>query len=953
MFLLLLLKVHTASKAQNLIPNPGFETLTTCPTGPGTWGPTPAPPWFGPTLGTPDIFHACANGQAGVPDNFSGNQASHSGDGYAGVYVKGPNTVYREYMQASLLEPLSAGSRYSVSFYVSPAEFGCASQHIGIYFSTTDPNEFGTGVLPATPQLTSEIGFLNDTENWTFISGCFTAEGGEQFVTLGNFASDLQTPLQQPCTNLWSYYYIDDISLVKITEDDAIEFDLGGPAFSCTSYEIDPGLSGYFYSWEDGSHEETLTVTSSGTYSLTISDGCRTGIDSIEVLIVKASTIDLGPDVVLCTGETITLSTNPTNGSYLWQDNSTADTFLVTAPGTYMLTITDQCGSIADTVIVDYILPVAPLDFGPDIKLCSGEQVFLHANNLGADFLWQDNSMGESLLVTTTGSYHLLISNACSSVSDTINVTVIDDTPDVMLPDQVNLCVGDILTLDAHIPDAVYRWSNNSQDQQINISIPGTYSVTVTNACGSDADTTVVLNGGMRPSIELGADRELCEGESIVLTPLSSNVTNWLWQDASFSSTYTINNPGEVHVAVSNMCGMAYDTIQVTMLAALPALDLGPDIHGCVGETILIESGIADVDYLWQDGSTNPDFTTMQSGMFILEINNQCASATDTIVVDISGMRPTPVLPADTALCEGLSLLLTSTADAATSIAWQDGSSSPSFTATAPGVYILSASNLCGDAVDSVVITQLNAPDPFSLGRDTTLCLGETILLSSPSSFGDLLWQDGSEMLQLIADQPGIYSLQVSNECGLAFDEIEISYDTRIPELNLDASIPWCAEEVITLDATQNFVADYVWSTGSTISLIEINTPGLYTIKVTVPCATISQVVEIYLDADCDVDIHDHIYIPNIFSPDGDGVNDLFSVSFGSDMTVLSMEGSIFDRWGNLVFSSNDISYQWDGTFASEKALSGVYLYVIKCKYLVGSVEREEVFSGDVTIVRE
>ncbi|MBL0008015.1 MAG: gliding motility-associated C-terminal domain-containing protein [Saprospiraceae bacterium] len=951
-FLLFLIKAHSPLLAQNLIPNPGFESLTTCPSGPGTWGPTPAAPWFGPTLGTPDIFNSCANlGQSGVPDNFVGNQTAHGDGGYAGVYVRGPGTVYREYLQAPLLQPLVAGSLYSVSFYVSQAEFGCASENIGIYFSSDDPNEFGTGVLQVTPQVTADIGFLNDKENWTLISGCFTADGGEQYVTLGNFASDLQTPLEQPCTNLWSYYYIDDVSLVEITEDDAIVFDLGGPASSCSTYEIDPGLTGYFYNWEDGSHAETLTVTASGTYSLTISDGCRTGVDSIQVIIEDLSAIDLGPDVVLCTGETITLATNPTNGDYAWQDNSVADTLLVTAPGTYMLTITDQCGSVADTVVVDYTNPVAPLDFGADISLCSGQQVFLHANNFGADFLWQDNSTAESFLVTTTGSYYLQISNECSSVSDTIVVSIID-APQVILPHQLNLCVGETLTLDAAIPDATYRWSDNSQDQQIHVTSPGTYSVTVTNTCGSDADTTIVLNGGMLPTIALGADIQLCTGESHLLAPAFSGVDSWLWSDGSSASTYNVIAPGEVHVAVSNLCGTVFDTIQVTLQAAIQPLDLGPDVEGCVGETITIESGIVDANYIWQDGSTNPDFTTTESGIYILEINNHCGSASDTIAVNLSGTVPTPALPADTTLCEGNSLILTSNAAAETSIEWQDGSASSTFVVNTPGTYVLTESNLCGDAADTIVVDYLHAPDPFSLGPDTTLCHGEILLLSSPSIFDDVLWQDGSGMLHMIADRPGTYSLMLSNDCGVVFDEIVIDYDTDIPQLNLDASMPWCAGEVITLDATQNFVAEYLWSTGSNAPSIEISSPGLYTIELAVLCKTISQVVEVYPDLNCSEALGDNIYIPNIFSPDANGVNDIFSIGFGSDLQVISLEGSIFDRWGNLVFASNQIPFQWDGFFASEEALPGVYVYLIKYKYLDGSVEKEEVLSGDVTVVR-
>jgi len=269
-----------------------------------------------------------------------------------------------------------------------------------------------------------------------------------------------------------------------------------------------------------------------------------------------------------------------------------------------------------------------------------------------------------------------------------------------------------------------------------------------------------------------------------------------------------------------------------------------------------------------------------------------------------------------------------------------------------PGTYVLTESNLCGDAADTVVVAYLHAPDPFSLGPDTTLCRGEILLLSSPSIIDDVLWQDGSGMLHMIVDRPGTYSLMLSNDCGLVFDEIEIDYNTDIPQLNLDASMPWCAGEVITLDATQTFVAEYLWSTGSNAPSIEISSPGIYTIEVASLCKTISQIVEIYPDPDCGVTVGDNIYIPNIFSPDDNGVNDLFSVSFGSDMQVISLEGSIFDRWGNLVFASKQIPFQWDGFFANEEALPGVYVYLIKYTYLDGSIEKEEVLSGDVTLVR-
>jgi gliding motility-associated-like protein len=119
------------------------------------------------------------------------------------------------------------------------------------------------------------------------------------------------------------------------------------------------------------------------------------------------------------------------------------------------------------------------------------------------------------------------------------------------------------------------------------------------------------------------------------------------------------------------------------------------------------------------------------------------------------------------------------------------------------------------------------------------------------------------------------------------------------------------------------------------------------------PCSAVTQSVDIFASPDCEiVDINNAIHLPNIFSPNGDGINDLFSVSYGPDLVVTSMQGSVFDRWGNLVFGSQDIPFAWDGFFAGESLMPGVFVYTLTVNYLDDGREKERVFSGDVTLIR-
>lgn len=1306
LFLVFLIGTLFPLTAQNLVPNYSFETISFCPEGFGGGGPTAAPPWIAPTGGTCDIFNeCCTSGIVDVPANFFGNQAALTGVGYAGGYTKLPSFEYREYLNAPLTEPLVAGEWYSVSFFVSPSDNGCSVQTIGAYFSVTPPTG-GIAHIDVDPQVESNAGFLDDYDNWTLISGCFQAAGGEQYITIGNFHSDGETEDNPSCTNgapNLSYYYYEDVVVMSGAMPGTLDLELDGPETACFEYVVDPGIPDVIYTWEDGSHEPTLVVTETGVYSLTISDGCNYGVDSIEITIngnhdapelgppqltlcvgdeyqinldpelseyewqdgsndpdytittegtysvtlddgcavytdeiaifymappdpidlgedailcfgdevdysfdpslgeflwqdnstlptytismggtyaltisnmcgmesdeieytdlevpeveigpdeqtlcdgeileididpdlgdilwqdgssepiyeivnpglytvfvtnecgtgsdqvdvsvIQSPDIDLGPDTILCDGETILLSTNET-GPYVWQDNSTESFFLVSGPGTYSLTISNFCGSGSDAVNIGYTTAITPPDFGPDVSLCPGEQITLYANNPGAEYLWQDFSTADSLLVNSSGTYSVQVFNSCSLEADTIVVTVNDSPPQVDLPAQLNLCQGLSVTLDAAISGVNYLWNDNSQNQQLLVNTPGTYSVTVSNSCGTDADTTVIIDGGPAPSVALGNDVQICSGDQVVLSPVFSNVDTWLWQDGSVTPGYTVNGAGTITVEVGNSCGSAFDTLQVGLLPATPPLDLGADtalcagqsftlsittpgvtilwpdgstaanynvtgtgivfaeisnscgasfdtiqvnalpdvpalnlgidqslcpgeiitltpgianvqylwqdgstansyqstleetiiliisndcgstsdtleitestqgpqvdlgndIQVCAGETVTIQSGISGVNYLWQDGASTSSYTTNQSGVFILTVNNSCGADTDTIAVDISGVPPAPVLGPDTTLCEGITLQLISSADAETSIEWQDGSSSPTFTVSSPGTYTLAESNRCGDAADTILINYLDAPDPFTLGSDTTLCPGESITLSAPSTAFEIIWQDGSAQPTFIADQSLTYSLQLSNDCGVVTDNIVVDFDTRVPLLNLDPSISWCEGDIIMLDATQPFVAGYLWSDGSATPTLQVNTPGLYSIEVTTLCSTVSQAVDVFPGTDCVVpEVHAGIYIPNVFSPDGDGINDVFSVSFGSDLEVTSMAGTIFDRWGNLVYGSKENPFNWDGFFNDELVMPGVYVYVIQIEYLLGGILRQETMYGDVTLVR-
>ncbi|MBN4065761.1 gliding motility-associated C-terminal domain-containing protein [Candidatus Amoebophilus asiaticus] len=202
-------------------------------------------------------------------------------------------------------------------------------------------------------------------------------------------------------------------------------------------------------------------------------------------------TIDLGNDTALCEGDTLTLDATTSNATYLWQDNSTDSTFIVTQQGTYWVEVTNNCGTTTDTINVNYN-PLPTVDLGNDTTLCQGDTLTIDATTSNATYLWQDNSTNPTFNVTQQGTYWVNVTNSCGITTDTMNISY-NPLPTVDLGNDTILCQGESLMLDATTSNATYLWQDNSTNPTFNVNQQGTYWAEIMlNGCGT-IDTITVL----------------------------------------------------------------------------------------------------------------------------------------------------------------------------------------------------------------------------------------------------------------------------------------------------------------------------------------------------------------------------------------------------------------------------------------------------------------------------
>jgi hypothetical protein len=209
-------------KAQyNLIPNSSFEIDTACPVGSGQLH--LAIPWKG-TNNSSEYFNICGSQGANIPYTGSGFQYPRSGNAFAGqwfVNIIGLN--YREYMQVPLTNPLILGHCYLGKFYINSAETKYACNNISAYLSvnsfTNMTQTFTSNVVNYNPQIVAYSNpIFSDSLGWSEVGAVFIANGGEKYLSIGNFKTDSNTDtISINYSNYGgAYYFIDDVSVQEI-----------------------------------------------------------------------------------------------------------------------------------------------------------------------------------------------------------------------------------------------------------------------------------------------------------------------------------------------------------------------------------------------------------------------------------------------------------------------------------------------------------------------------------------------------------------------------------------------------------------------------------------------------------------------------------------------------------------------------------------------------------------
>jgi len=513
------LAMFNISKAQyNLVPNYSFEDYNICPdfiSGFTYDADVYVNDWYAGSGGTPDYYNACAGvgSWVNVPDNlFSLFQPARTGDAYGGFWIDlyDNNTfIYREYVQIQLSAPLIAGECYYVEFWSAPATqsdfFGVShatTDAIGAYFAADKIGDaFTSGVLDLIPQIDNNGSgnYIDQPGEWTKICGFFEADGGEEWVCIGNFHSDEAVEVVA-----YEGGVLDATPLVYLFIEDVIVSPVDSMLYLPDTVVCNPVvLSGpscaNSYLWSTGETTSEITVYETGEYILQMTTDCGIINDTANVLFVEDSVYTSESITEICFTELpYVLIASPAYDAYLWNTGETTGDITINAAGTYYVTGFADCAAFIDSFVVNVIPPIGLVpNLGDDQLICDATwEIILSAPAGFATYNWSTGESSTTITINTAGTYSVTVESLCESFTD--EVTITEDpylNADINLGEDKILCPPagiESLLLDTGDDLPNYTWSTGETSAAITIIEPGTYWVSSDLLCSNPSDTIAV-----------------------------------------------------------------------------------------------------------------------------------------------------------------------------------------------------------------------------------------------------------------------------------------------------------------------------------------------------------------------------------------------------------------------------------------------------------------------------
>ena len=436
------------------------------------------------------------------------------------------------------------------------------------------------------------------------------------------------------------------------------------------------------------------------------------------------------------------------------------------------------------------------------------------------------------------------------------------------------------------------------------------------------SDTFLAELEVLKPEIpKLQKDTTICEKTSLVVGT-STTGDAYLWNTGQTTKSITLTQPGLYWIELTKSTCKWRDSIVLSVDRT--KVQISGDTLYCSDEQFSrdLKATPGLKQYRWNTGATTPNITVSQSGVFVVTGTtvNGCVSI-DTAY--INRYSPVVISLRDTIVCPGVPVRFDNQNPTATATRWSNGETGASTIITAPGIYIVRVTRGLCSTWDTFNLA--NFPSTLDLGPDMRFCERIDTLITAPrNDFQSVTWNNEIVGNSYRLKEPGKLIISVINRYGCPeSDSIQVRLFPN-PRINLGNDTVVCLSVHPVLNALPG-MEKYQWQDGTNGLSYKAIDPGTFWVKVKdkngcygSDTVTINKRGDLYPSM---------LFMPNAFTPDGNGINDLYPLNKFPKMGSL-YNVKLYNRWGEKLVELTTPDVNWDGNFNGVAAPEGAYVYL-------------------------
>ena len=607
----------------------------------------------------------------------------------------------------------------------------------------------------------------------------------------------------------------------------------------------------------------------------------------------------------------------------------------------------------------------------PEHGFCAGGgvQLVLQSTEEGSvswdpvEGLSNPNSSMTSAQPNETTLYTATWTDVCGETLTAETLVEVWDVPEPDLPEEVEFCPGEEVTLEAQAPAdaASILWTDGTQTAEWMGTEAGWQGVAVESAegcSGTDSTWVVALSAW---DLDLPEAPDLCAGEELLIA-WPEEGTDWMVNGVPMPDGWLATAGEATITALDATTGCALETTVTIGLIDPPGPTLSQSVAICTGQSVALDLNMdptsavvwSPVEGLDDAAAIQPEASPTTTTEYTAAVTNVCGVVDELTIAVAVLEEPAPELPDSAVLCgsDQLQLDVEPLVGVADPL-WSDGSTGWQWQGDAPGWIGVTVTVLPGCAgSDStwVTVEPVEAPS-IEVGA---LCPGEFAFVPFPDGWTD--WTlDGEPQLQggLTVTEPGVYFAEaVSAASGCPVSVGIVVPSGALPQMGLPEVVEFCLDQVVYLETG---VPDPVlWNDGLTGPSRQVNEAGTYIATHTTDCGSVSDTVSV-VEVPCGC----LVFAPSAFTPDGDLINDAWRPTLDCEPEEYALK--IFDRWGALIWETENPEEYWTGGHRADNrpldeklyyVRDGMYAYQLTFRDPTSRVRRIERKSGHVLIIR-